>query len=317
VREYARYLVGYDSTTVPSQDELQAFENGKGSGPTVQSFRLDLASDGLASKWNAQAAEIFADAFLQEEELAAQFSDRDATVSAFVVHLVTLQKHYKHPIRRAEMTEAELNGERDKEKLKTRDQRRRGVRTYFLICMTVLTDLQLFRRRKNATKDYSSDSMMAPLLDNFWSHCTPEVMSDDETDAEWEGPKDQSPHFVSILKWRNPEVVDFFRILDGLYFSTRFKDNKWSPGRFPHTRVPSLRVKYSDAVPGLPENFYNPVWLAQLSDIERRKLRIKEKINLGFSVHILRCVCSAFLRFSWSLNYLLQDRGSFSSYQKS
>ena len=135
MREYARYLTGYGNITVPSQDERQAFENGKGFGPTAESFRLDLASDGLASKWNAEGAEIFADTFLQEEELAAQFSDRDAIVSAFVVHLITLQKHYKRPIRRAKMTEAELNGERDKEKLKARDQRRRGVRTYFLICI--------------------------------------------------------------------------------------------------------------------------------------------------------------------------------------
>lgn len=78
------------STTVPSQDKLQAFENGKGFGPTVKSFHLDLASGGLASKWNTQCAEIFADAFLQEEELAAQFSDRDLIISAFVVHLITL-----------------------------------------------------------------------------------------------------------------------------------------------------------------------------------------------------------------------------------
>ena len=152
---------------------------------------------------------------------------------------------------------------------------------------TILTVLQLFHRQKNTTKDYSSDSIMAPLLVNFWSHCTPEVISDDETDAEWEGPKDQLPHFVSILKWQNPEVVDFFQILDGLYFSTHFKDNKWSPGCFPHTRVPSLKISYSDTVPGLLENFYNPVWFAQLSNIERRKLKIKEKINLNFSVHIL------------------------------
>lgn len=194
------------------------------------------------------------------------------------------------------MTEAELNGERDKEKLKTQDQRRRGVHTYFLTGMTVLIILQLFHRQRNAIKDYSSDSMMA-LVDNFWSHCMPEVMSDDETDAKWEGPKDQLPDFLSILKWRNPEVVDFFWILDGLYFSTRFRDNRWSPGRFPHTRVPSLRVKYSNAVPGLPENFYNPVWLAQLSEIKRRKLKIRERISLDFSVSILQCVCSAFLCF--------------------
>jgi hypothetical protein len=127
VREYAHHLVGYGIALLPSQDELQVFENGKGIGPTAQSFRLDLASAGLASKWNARAAEIFAEAFLQEEELMTEFSDRDAIIRAFITHITTLQKHYTQPIRRAKMTEAERNGQRDKEKLKARDQRKRGV----------------------------------------------------------------------------------------------------------------------------------------------------------------------------------------------
>jgi hypothetical protein len=46
---------------------------------------------------------------------------------------------------------------------------------------------------------YASDSIMAMFLENFWSHCTPEVMSGDETDTEWKGPQDQLPHFISIL----------------------------------------------------------------------------------------------------------------------
>jgi hypothetical protein len=79
VREYVCYLFGYGQTPVPSQDELQAFENGKDIGPTANSFRLDLASESLASKWNARAVEIFADVFLQEEELA-EFLDRDAVI---------------------------------------------------------------------------------------------------------------------------------------------------------------------------------------------------------------------------------------------
>ncbi len=183
---------------------------------------------------------------------------------------------------------------------------------------TPLTVFQLFRRLNNATKDYASDSMMATLPENFWSHCTPEVMSGDESDTEWKGPKDQLPHFVSVLSWRNPEVVGFFRVLDALYFSTHFKDNKWSPGRFPHTRVPSLRVKHSDAVPGLPVNFYNPTWLAQLSDIEKRKLKMKEILKLDFSVHILRwalipCItfCKGFeLATGLVFGFSISDTGS-------
>ena len=103
VREYVRYLIGYGRTPVPSQDELQAFENGKDIGPTTKSFRLDLASESLTSKWNARAVEIFADVFLQEEDLA-EISDRDAVISAFVVHLITLQKIYRKPFQHAKLS---------------------------------------------------------------------------------------------------------------------------------------------------------------------------------------------------------------------
>ena len=119
------YFIGYGRTPVPSQDELQAFKNGKDVGPTMKSFHLDLASESLTSKWNARAAEIFADVFLQED--LAEILDRDAVISAFVVHLITLQKIYRKPFQCAKMTEAELDGKRDKEKLKARDQQKCGV----------------------------------------------------------------------------------------------------------------------------------------------------------------------------------------------
>ena len=127
MREYAHYLLGQEPWDVPSEGELLAFENGRGAGPTLMSFRLDLASQGLASTWNAQAAEVFTEAFLTEDELARECSDRKAILSAFITHLITMQKRYRQPILRAKMTEAELNGERDKQKQKAREQRKRGV----------------------------------------------------------------------------------------------------------------------------------------------------------------------------------------------
>ena len=150
--------------------------------------------------------------------------------------------------------------------------------------------VQLFRRRINATKDYSADPLLKALVTSFWLYCTPEVMSEDETDSEYDGPADRVGHFIKIMNWRNPDVVNFFRVLDALYFSTRFKGNKWSPGRFPHTRIPSVRLTECDAVPGLPVNFYRPQWLLQLNDMERRKLKTRPAIDLDFSQEILRCV---------------------------
>jgi hypothetical protein len=139
--------------------------------------------------------------------------------------------------------------------------------------------------------------MLGTLIASFWSYCTPEVMSDDETDSEWDGQADQVPHFVKVTNWRNPGIINFFHVLDALYFSTRFKANKWSPGRFPHIRVPSVRLKNCDAVPGLPVNFYRPQWLSQLGDIERRKLRTRPAIDLSFSRNILRYASWSALSF--------------------
>jgi len=288
VREFAHHLLGQMPWDVPSEGELLAFENGRGTGPTATSFRLALASQGLANRWNAQAAEIFADAFLSEDELSREFSDREAILLAFIVHLITLQKRHRQPILRAMMTEAEVNGERNKQKQKAREQRKRGVGYSIFPPSAVFHTLQLFRRRMNATKDYEADHLLKTLSTSFWAYCTPEVMSDDETDSEWDGPVNRAPHFIKTLKWCNPDVINFFRVLDALYFSTRFKGNKWSPGRFPHTRVPSVRLKGCDAVPGLPVNFYRPQWLLQLSDIERRKLKTRPAIDLTFSRNILR-----------------------------
>jgi len=304
VREYAHHLLGQMPWDIPSEGELLAFENGRGAGPTATSFRLALASQGLANRWNAQAAEVFADSFLTEAELARDFSDREAILSAFIIHLITLQKHHRQPIIHAKMTEAEVNGERDKQKQKAREQRKRGVGFFIFSPSAVFHILQLFRRRINATKDYQVDHLLKTLLTSFWAYCTPEVMSDDETDSEWDGPMDRIPHFIKITSWRNPDVVNFFRVLDSLYLSTRFKGNKWSPGRLPHTRVPSVRLRVCDPVPGLPVNFYRPQWLLQLNDIERRKLKTRPAIDLDFSQNVLRCVLLA-LSFIYHLTMIL------------
>jgi len=138
------------------------------------------------------------------------------------------------------------------------------------------------------TKDYDADHLLKTLIALFWSYCTPDVMSDDETDSEWDGPADQVPHFVKIMNWRNPDIINFFHVLDALYFLTHFKVDKWSPGRFPHTRVSSLHLKVCDAVPGLLVTFYRPQWLLELSDIERKKLKTRPAVDLNFSQNILQ-----------------------------
>lgn len=128
-------------------------------------------------------------------------------------------------------------------------------------------------------------------IEAFWKKATPDVMSGDETDYEWQGPANQQPHYVLIIDWRNPEVVLFFRILDALYFSSRFEhDGRIDAGRFPVTRVRSNTQVKGKVVKGLPENFYNPQWLLGLTQDERDDLMMEPPIELDFSPSTLRCV---------------------------
>jgi len=145
---------------------------------------------------------------------------------------------------------------------------------------------------KRTAKYYANhDAGMHRLFCEFWSVCSPDVMSGDETDSEWDGDHDAAPHFIFVLEWRNPEVVNFFRTMYGLYYSTRFKsDDKPGMGKFPHRRIVSYRTTSGQPVSGLPRNFYNPGYLATLDPIELQRLNILPAIDLNFSPAILRFV---------------------------
>lgn len=114
-------------------------------------------------------------------------------------------------------------------------------------------------------------------------------MSGDETDHSWQGRRNQQPHHVVIIDWRNPEVLVFFCILDGLYFSTRFEhDGRIAAGRFPNTRIRSNIVVKGKVVRGLPANFYNPEWLKLLTPSEIDDLEMKPSIELNFAPETLK-----------------------------
>lgn len=111
-------------------------------------------------------------------------------------------------------------------------------------------------------------------------------MSGDESDVR----NGDCRYVVPVLEWRNPEVLEWLRIHDHLYLSTRFTtDNRATPGRFPNSRTYSKRVEAGRRpVAGLPLNFYSPVWLAGLTDLERHMLKIQPAVDLNFPPHILK-----------------------------
>jgi len=135
VREFAKLLQRRNgSWRIPSESKLQLFTktNAKKDGPRIKKFRLDLESEGTLTQWNKQAAEIFADAFLQSGKYPEwSGNDRNNIVKSFTTHLITIKSHYnsakrvlgEDPI----MEEGLAIDHSDKLKDGAHDQRRRNV----------------------------------------------------------------------------------------------------------------------------------------------------------------------------------------------
>lgn len=105
-----------------------------------------------------------------------------------------------------------------------------------------------------------------------------DAMSGDESDS--------GVFVTKRLPWRSldSKVVEWFRILDGLYLSTRFTDNdKPIPGAFPGQRLlPNGILHDANPVSRLPLNFYDPAYLKNLDEYEMARLAPQKAMDLSF-----------------------------------
>lgn len=127
--------------------------------------------------------------------------------------------------------------------------------------------------------------LFLPILESM----SLEAMSGDESTHEMDPPL----YAITVLPWRNAseDVVSWFRTFDRLHLSTRFgTDDRPRPGNFPHRRLPSSNrlEAHAPPVPGLPENFYDPVWLQTLDGFETKQLNIRPPIDLTFPPGIMQ-----------------------------
>lgn len=85
-------------------------------------------------------------------------------------------------------------------------------------------------------------------------------------------------------------------VLEKLHLSIRFPDGKHpTTGSFPLQRIIPPYPIIDDEAPvaiGLPENFYDPEWLAIQSEHRRNLLKIKPPMDMKFDDQILECVFS-------------------------
>jgi len=122
-------MLGKRPWRVPSPQELSEFKKRKNTGPTNKDFRLDLASEGVASDWNKHAAKVFSFKFI--DDFSLDNANPDHIRHIFMMHLETLQKHYRSDT--ICLTTAEEIRKRDQQKAAAQDQRRRTVK-YFSPC---------------------------------------------------------------------------------------------------------------------------------------------------------------------------------------
>ena len=109
-------------------------------------------------------------------------------------------------------------------------------------------------------------------------------MSDDEPDprSRTAQAKASGKYFVIRPVWRSREVTSWLRVMDYVYLDRRFAaDGRATRGKWTRNRIQSNKVdQAARAVKSLPSNFYDKAWLASLSPKEKRRLDIKEAIDL-------------------------------------
>ena len=83
------------------------------------------------------------------------------------------------------------------------------------------------------------------------------------------------------------------QVFDDLHLSMRFHPGRHrTVGNLPHTRVLQLSDQreergFSAPVKGLPENFYDPDWLEDLDEHQKRNLDLQPGVDLTFPSRII------------------------------
>ncbi|KAF7426620.1 hypothetical protein PC9H_008989 [Pleurotus ostreatus] len=255
--------------TTPTADEIEKFRRDPrlAPGPDLASLRLDLKSTNWESSvWNLAAADMIADEFVQDEEY--QCKNKRMVREAFRKHLRQLRDRYRRQEwQRTNDKEAEVNEARSLRNLR-RSNRRRSLRE------RRIKGIRAYQRIAAKTDQYEKLSQFEKLL----SEMPLDAMSGDESD-----------HGVFVRKklpWRSPDtkVLEWFRVLDGLYLSTRFADNdKPIPGAFPAQRLLPNGILYdANPVPRLPINLYDPAYLNGLDEYGMARLAPQKAIDLSF-----------------------------------
>ena len=145
------------------------------------------------------------------------------------------------------------------------------------------------RDRRDGVCDKYKDHPDMSRLREIWNTIPWEAMSGDETDHH----SGKVRYVITSLPWRAKWIREWMAVFDQLHLATRFQESgRATAGAFPHLRVRSARHREdqicTQAVPGLPRNFYDEDWLRDQTPRTIRELRIRPEIDLRFSPLLLR-----------------------------
>ncbi|KAH9934428.1 hypothetical protein B0H21DRAFT_699382, partial [Amylocystis lapponica] len=277
VRFFVCYMMDRDSLESPialaSDKDADMFASKCHAGPSKADFRVHLTGS-LRSAWNKRAAEVFAEAFL--EDGWSECRDVAQIRRVFSVHLKTLRAQYRKALDEddaAHGSETDVDRESRKQTALerqidiNRESRRRKLRSRRAGVVERHPDLARFKK--------------------LWESLPFEAMSGDESDRSGNSPR----YVVTRLPWRSAEAEAWLRVHDLYHLSLKFRDNgKAKPGRFPHHRIRGSRRSEpnNEVVKKLPRNFYDQDFLSGLDDDQRAALDVQPEVDLKHTQAIIR-----------------------------
>ncbi|EJD34448.1 hypothetical protein AURDEDRAFT_131166 [Auricularia subglabra TFB-10046 SS5] len=278
IREMMRELLGFASkkdAVLPRPpaaiQDIASFLNG-GPGPQIDRLQLDFVTtrDGVKSHWNIQAGTEFARLFLWRVDSAYfaedAFNHEDLNIenirTLFLSKIRYFMRIYK---------ELYFPPPTNIRKMQKEFDRRTSRR------------ISLFRLRDRICRDDVHD------MREIFASVDDEMISEDETDHERSIPGMKV--FRRVEKgWVNPQLTRLFHGLLDVHLYRLNIFGEFGAGNQFRQRInhPPKRIEWTGVVTGLPENFYNPRWLATLTRAEYEALQAKPFIHLEYSVAQLR-----------------------------
>ncbi|PPQ82318.1 hypothetical protein CVT26_013129 [Gymnopilus dilepis] len=236
-------------------------------GPKASNFKIEL-SEKFATQWNKRLIIVLADDFIACRKYGYDVRDHEKICKAFRTHLKLLRKKFLQS-----MEDDIPQNQLDRDKARARDARRRS----------------LFSRRINICKHYIDDPSIQKFL-RILKDLNYKICSGDETAHE----RGKLRYAIVQPKWRNPQLHFQFRILDRLHLSTRITEpeHRFTRGAAPRVRVTTDRIDHTDPIPGLPQNFYCPVYLSSLPKYRRDALKVQPPCDITLSEEIKQFVYS-------------------------